>query len=187
MRRTAFLLCLLGGVLTTGLPGRADVSRKRAPFEGIVQAAADSYRIPADLIHSIIRAESAYDPDALSIKGAAGLMQLMPLTAESYGVKDRFNPVDNIEGGVKYLKDLMSLYDGNTALVLAAYNAGQEAVRKYGGIPPYPETIEYIKRVQRGYGKPRIGGSTRIYRFTDEKGRVVFTNDRRLFLRATKR
>lgn len=187
MKKTAVFFGLIWGMTSLCGTSEGSVTQKRAQYDGIVQAAAQAHRIPADLIHAIIRAESAYDPEAVSVKGATGLMQLMPGTAGHYGVKDRSNPVDNIEGGVKYLKDLMTLYNGNTELVLAAYNAGQEAVKKYGGIPPYPETINYIKRVQRGYGKTRMGVSTKVYRFTDEKGRVVFTNDRSLFLKHSKR
>jgi soluble lytic murein transglycosylase-like protein len=187
MKKTFLILGILGNVLVYANPAPGSVSEARERYDGIIQAAAREHRIPAELIHSIIQAESNYDSDAVSRKGAGGLMQLMPATAEYYGVKDRFNPVDNIDGGVKYLKDLMTLYDGQTKLVLAAYNAGQEAVKKYDGIPPYPETLNYIKRVQKGYAASRIGPSTRIYRFTDERGRVVFTNDRSLYLKNTKR
>jgi soluble lytic murein transglycosylase-like protein len=149
----------------------------KAQFDPIVQACARQYNVPADLIHSIIRAESSYNDRAISEKGAVGLMQLMPETATQYGVSDRFDPAQNIKGGVKYLKDLCKLFDGNTAKVLAAYNAGQEALKKYKGIPPYPETREYIRRVMASYGKSYISGGVPIRRFVNATGQHVFTND----------
>lgn len=155
----------------------------KAQYDGIVQTMARKYKIPATLIHSIIRAESAYDSRAVSHKGALGLMQLMPATAHAYGVRDAFDPAQNIEGGVRYLRDLIKLYDKNTKLVLAAYNAGQEAVKKYGGIPPYRETVNYIKRVQSSYSKNIITSGTEIYKYTDEHGRTVLTNDYYLYKR----
>jgi len=155
----------------------------KAEYDGIVQTMARKYRIPATLIHSIIRAESAYDSQAVSHKGALGLMQLMPSTAQAYGVRDAFDPAQNIEGGVKYLRDLIKLYDKNTKLVLAASNAGQEAVKKYGGIPPYRETVNYIKRVQSSYKKNIITSGTEIYKYTDENGRTVLTNNYYLYKR----
>jgi soluble lytic murein transglycosylase-like protein len=127
--------------------------------------------------HSIIRAESNYDSRAISPKGAVGLMQLMPATAAQYGVEDRFDPDENIRGGVKYLKDLIKLFNGNTAKVLAAYNAGQEALKKFNGIPPYAETVEYIRRVMASYSHPFIRGGVPIRKFVDGSGLHVFTND----------
>ena len=147
-------------------------------YDGIVKSLAREYRMPPELIHSIIKVESNYDPRAVSKKGAMGLMQLMPATAEQYGVNNVFDPIENIEGGIRYLKDLMNLYDNNTNLVLAAYNAGQSAVEKYGGIPPYRETIDYIDKIRRsGYRKSIIVSGSEIYRYVDEKGRTVLTND----------
>lgn len=150
----------------------------KAEYDGIVKSLAREYRVPPELIHSIIKVESNYNPRAVSHKGAMGLMQLMPATAEQYGVNDVFNPVENIEGGIRYLKDLMKLYANNTNLVLAAYNAGQAAVAKYGGIPPYRETIDYIDKIRRsGYRKSVIVNGSEIYRYVDDKGRTVLTND----------
>ena len=111
----------------------------------MIRKVAKKHGIEPELIHAIIRAESNYESTAVSPKGAIGLMQLMPTTAKAYGVNDFCDPEENIEGGTKYLKDLIKLYQGKTSLVLAAYNAGQEAVKKYKGIPPYPETRNYIK------------------------------------------
>jgi soluble lytic murein transglycosylase-like protein len=145
-------------------------------YDPIVKTYALKYRIDPDLVHSIIQAESNYDSRAVSPKGAAGLMQLMPETASQYGVKDRFDPEDNIMGGVKYLKDLCRLFNNNTKMVLAAYNAGQEALKKYNGIPPYRETIEYIRQVMESYPRSYIGGLP-VRKFTGPDGRQVFTND----------
>jgi hypothetical protein len=148
----------------------------KSKYDGLVKTVAHRYDIPPDLIHSIIRAESNYNPQAVSPKGAMGMMQLMPETAKVYGVKNVFDPPQNIEGGVKYLNDLIKLFNRNTGLVLAAYNAGQEAVKKYGGIPPYPETRNYIKTVMRSYQRATIKKKTIIYKFYDESGRLVLTN-----------
>jgi len=150
-------------------------------FDAIVEATARQYDIPAELIHSIIRAESNYNSRAVSPKGAKGLMQLMPVTAKIYGVQNVFDPRENIEGGAKYLKDLVKLYKSNTGLVLAAYNAGQEAVKKYEGIPPYPETRNYIKRVMSTYSRATIRTKTVIYQYYDESGRLVLTNSPYLY------
>jgi soluble lytic murein transglycosylase-like protein len=114
--------------------------------EAVARIAADQ-ELPAELIHSVIQVESNYNPNAVSRKGAQGLMQLIPSTARRFGVVDAFNPVDNIQGGARYLKYLLELYGGNYGLALAAYNAGEGAVAKYGDIPPYPETRNYVQSV----------------------------------------
>ena len=106
------------------------------------------------LVHSVIRAESNYNPYAVSPKGAEGLMQLIPSTARQYGVQNAFDPEQNIEGGIRYLKYLQSLFS-DERLVLAAYNAGEGAVTKYGWIPPYAETQDYVYKVGRYYGQAR--------------------------------
>jgi soluble lytic murein transglycosylase-like protein len=93
--------------------------------------------------------ESNYDPNAVSPKGAQGLMQLIPATARRFGVSDAFNPSDNIQGGARYLKHLLELYKGDESLALAAYNAGEGAVSRYGGVPPYPETQDYVAKVRQ--------------------------------------
>jgi len=150
-------------------------------YREMIDRIAGKHRIPASLVRSIIRAESGYDPWAVSVKGAMGLMQLMPQTAVQYGVENPFDPEQNIEGGVKYLADLIKLYEGDTRHVLAAYNAGQEAIRKYGGIPPYPETRNYIQRVMSRYSSSKIPTRTVIYAFHDDEGRLVLTNNRALW------
>jgi soluble lytic murein transglycosylase-like protein len=160
------------------LPGAARARQElKQQYDPIIQACARQFKVPADLIHSIIRAESDYDSGAISPKGAVGLMQLMPETATQYEVADRFDPAENIKGGVKYLKDLCKLFNGNTAKVLAAYNAGQEALKKFNGIPPYAETKEYIRRVMASYSNPFISGGVPIRKFVDASGQHVFTND----------
>lgn len=178
--RTIFGAFLLSFLLLSLFILPAEVkpaSELKQKYDSIVRIYGRKYSVPADLIHSVIGAESNYEVRALSPKGAAGLMQLMPETAAQYGVQDRFDPEQNIMGGVQYLRDLCQLYKNNTKLVLAAYNAGQEALKKYNGIPPYPETREYILRVMASYSKPVITGGTPIYKFTNSSGVRVFTND----------
>jgi len=114
----------------------------------IVEAAARAYDLNPELVDSMIRAESNYNPYAISPKGAQGLMQLMPGTARRFGVKNAFDPKENVEGGVKYLKFLEDMFQDDR-LAIAAYNAGEGAVAKYGDVPPYKETIEYVARVQK--------------------------------------
>jgi soluble lytic murein transglycosylase-like protein len=163
---------------SASLPGSTPARQElRQQYDPIIQACALQFKVPAELIHSIIRAESAYDSTAISPKGAVGLMQLMPETATQYGVSNSFDPAENIKGGVKYLKDLIKLFNGKTAEVLAAYNAGQEALKKFKGIPPYPETRQYIRRVMASYSRPYIVGGVPIRKFVDADGQHVFTND----------
>ena len=117
-------------------------------FGAIVERIAAEQSVPAELLHSVIQVESNYNPGAVSPKGAQGLMQLMPDTARRFGVPNSFDPVENIQGGAKYLKYLLELYKGDYPRALAAYNAGEKAVAKYGGIPPYVETRNYVTQVQ---------------------------------------
>jgi soluble lytic murein transglycosylase-like protein len=116
--------------------------------EAIEQIAAQVSLQP-QVIHSVIKVESNYNPFAISPKGAQGLMQLIPATARRFGVSNVFNPAENIQGGSKYLKYLLDLYGGNYGLALAAYNAGEAAVTRYGGVPPYPETRNYLILIER--------------------------------------
>ncbi len=118
-----------------------------AEFEQLIKTCSDKYGVSSSLIKAVIHAESGYNPNAVSSKGASGLMQLMPATAKSLKVADRFNPKDNVEGGVKYLRFLLDTFQGDVSLAVAAYNAGLSRVAKYGGIPPYNETRTYVNRV----------------------------------------
>ena len=125
---------------------------KRKLYGTVVKRAAQAHRIPASLLHAIISAESGYNPEAVSRAGAVGLMQLMPATASRYDVKDRKDPIDSIRGGARYFRYLLDLFDNDIRLALAAYNAGENAVIKYGRrIPPYRETQNYVKRVLKFY------------------------------------
>lgn len=125
-------------------PGMAS----KALFDLAVDEVARTYGLESALLHAVISVESRYRPTAVSRKGAAGLMQLMPSVTKQYGVNDPFDPVQNLHGGAQYLRDLLKAYDNDMNLALAAYNAGQGAVRKYGNrIPPYPETMDYVPRV----------------------------------------
>jgi soluble lytic murein transglycosylase-like protein len=121
----------------------------------IVEKLAARHDVEPALVDSVIRVESNFNPKAVSNKGAQGLMQLIPSTARRFGVSDVFNPAENIEGGVKYLKHLMQLYNGDLRLALAAYNAGEGAVARWGGIPPYQETRNYVYQVGRRLGQAR--------------------------------
>ena len=126
----------------------ADFAKNRQKFAPTVDYAAERYKLPKSLLHAVITAESAYDPAAVSIAGAVGLMQLMPETARRYGVKDRKDPYENIHGGSHYLRDLLDMFNNDMALAVAAYNAGENAVVKYGNhIPPFPETQNYVRKV----------------------------------------
>ena len=133
---------------SAGLPSFA-IALTTLPFDHIISAVAQGENVDPALVKAVIRAESGFVPTARSPKGALGLMQLMPATARMHKVWRAFDPSDNIRGGVKHLRLLLDEYRGDVRLALAAYNAGGGAVRKYGGVPPYPETVEYIRRVFR--------------------------------------
>ena len=122
-------------------------SANPAEYENIIRANAEKYGVSASLIKAVIHAESGYNPNAVSRKGASGLMQLMPGTARSLKVNNSFDPKDNVEGGVKYLRFLLDTFRGDVSLAVAAYNAGLNKVAKFGGIPPYTETRTYVNRV----------------------------------------
>lgn len=127
-------------------------------YNRIVDNAARAYGLDSALLHAVISVESHYNPKAVSRKGAAGLMQLMPGTARRYGVTDAFDPVQNINGGAEYLRDLMKLFNSDVSLALAAYNAGENVVAKYGNhIPPIRETMDYVPKVLAFYRKYQDG------------------------------
>lgn len=117
-------------------------------YESYIQQAATSYGLSPALLRAVMDAESAGKKDAVSPKGAQGLMQLMPATAKQYGVSDPFDPAQSIDGGARYLSYLFTRYDGDRRLALAAYNAGEGTVDKYGGIPPYAETKAYVRKIE---------------------------------------
>ncbi|PYN39295.1 MAG: lytic transglycosylase [Candidatus Rokuibacteriota bacterium] len=144
-----------------------------------IAEAAARHAVPERLIWAVIRAESGFDHRAVSRKGARGLMQLMPETAALLGVRDSFNPRENIDAGVRHLRGLIERFRSNLHLAIAAYNAGEGAVAAFGGVPPYPETREYVARVLRFYGMPiewsQMQGSG-IHQIIEPDGTIIYTN-----------
>jgi soluble lytic murein transglycosylase-like protein len=153
-------------------------------IEDVIQQMAARHGVDPNLIKAIIKTESNNNPKAVSSKGARGLMQLMPPTARDLGVTNSLDPAQNVDGGVRYLKQLMAQYGGNLELSLAAYNAGPGAVGRHGGVPPYRETQQYVKKIGTLYGSLRTQAEmpeshrSSIVRYVDEDGRVVYTNTR---------
>ncbi len=148
-----------------------------------IKKLARKYDLKETLILAVAKAESSFNPFAVSHKGAVGIMQLMPITARQYGVFNRYNVDQNLEAGAQHLKYLFNKYDGALHLTLAAYNAGEEAVEKYGGVPPYEETRTYIKRVMNFMGLT-YNGDTRyishpkIYKIITNDGRIIITDSK---------
>ena len=136
----------------TSVPAKANA---RPPYRDLVEAAAARYNVDADLIASVIGAESNFDPKARSRRDARGLMQLLPQTAARLGVHNIYDPQENIDAGTHYLHELLEKYNNNVALALAAYNAGPKRVQQYGRVPPFTETISYVRRVKRGFEKSK--------------------------------
>jgi len=132
-------------------PAAAPVPRHLSPQQ-LADAAAEKYGLPRELVRSVMKAESGFAPQAVSPKGAIGLMQLMPATAETLGA-DPHDPAANVDAGTRYLRELLDKYNGGLRHALAAYNAGPGAVEKYQGVPPYAETVNYIVRVEREFKK----------------------------------
>ena len=134
------------------------VEVSKEPFGDLIRAAAKRYSVDADLITSVIAAESNFDPKAISLRNARGLMQLIPTTAAHLGVKNIFDPQENIDAGTHYLSELLLLYKNDIALALAAYNAGPERVQRFGQrVPPFAETISYVRRVKQTYNQRKAG------------------------------
>ncbi len=127
------------------------LQHRASPYESSIARFAREFKVDSKLVKAVVRTESCFDKQAVSVAGARGLMQLMPPTAKSLGVSDSFDPEQNLRGGTRYLSELMSRYSNNIELALAAYNAGPGAVKKYDGIPPYPETRRYVEKVMKYY------------------------------------
>ena len=141
---------LKASVLGSDIPNVSNNAPK-AQILSMIDKVAQKHGVDEKLVRALVRQESGFNPNATSHCGAMGLMQLMPSTAKSLGVQDAYNPVQNVEGGVKYLKSMLEKYNGNVILALAAYNAGPGAVDKYGTVPPYAETQNYVKSILANY------------------------------------
>jgi soluble lytic murein transglycosylase-like protein len=155
----------------------------RAEIDKYVEELATKHHVDPELIRAVIAAESGYNPAATSRKGAQGLMQLMPGTAQQLGVRDAYNPKQNLEAGVRYLRALIDKYDGDLDKALAAYNAGEGAVERAGGVPNIRETRDYVRRITDQYFRSDSNGKQSwipaprsIHREVDASGKVVFTN-----------
>lgn len=131
-------------------------------YERYIRAAAGRYAVDPHLVKAVIKAESDFNPRAVSKMGAKGLMQLMPETIRDMNVSDPFDPKDNIYGGTRYLKKMLNLFNNNLKLALAAYNAGPDRVQQFGRVPRFPETLAYIKKVLRHYKRYRTANSGRV-------------------------
>lgn len=145
----------------------------------IITKACDRHGVDPSLVHAIVKVESDFNPYALSRKGAMGLMQLMPQTAVEMNVKNSFNPMENIDGGVKYLRYLIDRYEGNLSLALAAYNSGETAVKRWGTIPPFKETQNYVQRILKIYngGNGPLVTRYTIYMGYGEDGALLLTDN----------
>lgn len=155
------------------------------PMDRMVRETAERHKVDPALVKAVISTESGWNPRAVSRKGAVGLMQLIPETAERYGVGNLFDPAQNVEGGTTYLKWLLDRYNGDLPKTLAAYNAGEHAVDLYRGVPLFPETQKYVQKVTHAYFQPGSGRNPTLWsppkapvrREVDSSGRVVFTNE----------
>ncbi len=154
-------------------------------LDQMVQTVAERHRLDPALIRAVVQAESGGNPQARSRKGALGLMQLIPATAQRYGVNNAFDPAQNLDGGAHYLRDLLDRYNGDVEKSLAAYNAGEGAVDRFGGVPNFRETRSYVQKITNSYFQPgsiRLPGFGNpsvppIRREVNEHGRTVFTNE----------
>ena len=167
---------------TQRVPGPSEVSSSvgvPTSYLEIINSACYQHGVDPSLVHAIIKVESGFNPYAMSKKGAMGLMQLMPQTAVELKVKNTFSPSENIYGGVKYLRYLMDRYEGNLSLALAAYNAGETMVNRWGTIPPIRETQNYVKRILNLYNGTGGAFAPRytIYVGYSEDGALIFTDN----------
>jgi len=154
-------------------------SADTARYATEIRAAAGRYGGPEQLVQDVNRVESAFNSRAVSVKGAQGLMQLMPETASMLGVRNSFDPQQNIDGGVRHLRGLIERFGNDLPMALAAYNAGEKAVATYRGIPPFPETRDYVTRVLYHYDGSTnglAGAPTTVYRTVGDDGTIVYTN-----------
>jgi hypothetical protein len=165
-------------------PSRPAMNIDRDGVESLVREAAERHNVDPALVRAVIETESHWNPGAVSRKGAMGLMQLVPTTAQRFGANDLFNPKQNVDAGVHYLKTLLERYNGNLDLALAAYNAGEGAVDRAHGIPQYRETRNYVHKVQDAYFRPGSGRlqnaytrANQIHRQSDSSGRIIFVNE----------
>jgi hypothetical protein len=170
-----------------GLPGAIGTAsgwlrlsdRSRREHAADIQEISHRYGVSATLVRAIVRAESGFDPRAVSASGAGGLMQLMPQTASALGVVDRFDPRENITGGVRHLRYLLDRYRGSVPMALAAYNAGEGPVDTYRGIPPYAETRQYVRRVMREAGITDTATTSHVlYRYVGPGDTLTYSNIR---------
>jgi soluble lytic murein transglycosylase-like protein len=163
-----------------GAPAAESAAPDPAPsrLNQMIRELARRHGVSPALVKAVVTVESDFDPKAVSAKGARGLMQLMPGTAAELGVDDIYDPRGNLDGGIRHLRGLLDRYDGDVRLALAAYNAGEEAVRRHGGIPPYPETRQYVRRVLDQYERWQRAEPERqvLYRSRDASGRLMVSN-----------
>src|SRR5271154_2394286 len=174
----------LGGEISLMGRERPAVNIDRDGAEKLVREAAERHHVDPALVRAVIQTESNWNPAARSNKGALGLMQLIPTTAIRFGVNDAFNPKQNVDAGVRYLRTLLERYNGNLDLALAAYNAGEGAVDRAHGIPAFRETRDYVRKVQYAINSPGSGFSGTafrrappIHRDVDASGRIIFSNE----------
>src|SRR5277367_4390003 len=167
------------------VPSATSVASPPDRLDRIVRDAAERHNMDPALVKAVISTESGWNPHAVSRKGAVGLMQLIPETAQRFGVGNLLDPAQNVEGGTTYLKWLLDRYNGDLPKTLAAYNAGEHAVDLYRGVPLYPETQRYVQKVTHAYFQPGSGRNPTpwsppkapVRREVDSNGRVVFTNE----------
>jgi soluble lytic murein transglycosylase-like protein len=160
-------------------PDSRDATARLARYRQLIHEAAERHALAPALVESVIRVESNFEPRAVSPKGARGLMQLMPATAAQLGVRDVFDVRENVEAGVRHLRDLLNRYQGDVTFALAAYNAGVEAVARYGGIPPFAETRAYVARILemlQQAGIPTANDASAIYRRQMPNGDLIYSN-----------
>jgi soluble lytic murein transglycosylase-like protein len=154
-------------------PSKSSAKKICTPYESHIKNASEKHQMDPDLIKAVIKQESNFNPADVSNKGAIGLMQLMPETARGLGVQNAFDPYENIHAGTRFLRIMLENFNGDLEKALAAYNAGPGAVRKYGAIPPYKETQNYVRKVLKYYSSQQDG---KLFTFKGKKGELIFTD-----------